>query len=71
MARLEIKPIFVTLSSVIILEPFRYVWNNLPSSLGEHISITLVLFALIAGFVVLALCLSWIMTVCWKLWKPN
>ncbi|HEV2272022.1 MAG TPA: hypothetical protein VGR92_21430 [Steroidobacteraceae bacterium] len=69
MAKLEIKPIFVTLSSVIILEPFRYVWNNLPSSLGEHIG--LVLSALIAGFVVIALCLSWIMTVCWKLWRPD
>lgn len=60
---------FAVLSSVIIVEPFRYVWNNLPSSLGEHIG--LVLFALIAGFAVTALILSWIMTVCWRLLKAT
>ncbi|HVI05794.1 MAG TPA: hypothetical protein VM711_06845 [Sphingomicrobium sp.] len=69
MAKLEIKPIFVALSSVIILEPFRYVWNNVPSSLAGHIG--LVLFALFAGFVVIAVGLAWIMTACWRLWKPG
>ena len=68
-AKIEIKPVFAPLSAIILLEPFRYVWNNLPSSLGGHIA--LVLSALFVGYLITALILTWIMTICWKLWKPS
>lgn len=69
MAKLEIKPVFVILSCAIIVQPFRYVWNNLPSSLAAHAG--LVVSALIAGFVIIGVVLAWVLTACWKLLKPN
>jgi hypothetical protein len=69
LAKRPIEPLFVVPSALIVLGPFRYVWNNLPRSAGEHVG--LVLFALIAGFVVIGVGLSWLMTACWRLWKSN
>jgi hypothetical protein len=67
LAKPQIEPLFAIPSSMIVLGPFRYVWNNLPRSAGGHV--TLVVFALIAGFVVIAVGLSWLMTACWRLWR--
>ena len=69
MAKLEIKPVFVILSCAIIVQPFRHVWNNFPSSLAGHAG--LVVFALIAGFVIIGVVLAWVLTACWKALKPN
>jgi hypothetical protein len=69
LAKPQIEPLFVIPSSMMVIPVFRYVWNNVPRSAGEHAA--LVLFALIAGFVVIDVGLTWMMTACWRMWRSN
>ena len=69
MAKPVIQPLWVFPASLIAFAPFRYVWNNLPRSAGEHV--TLILIAMVAGYFIIAMTLSWILTACWRLWKPD
>jgi hypothetical protein len=69
LAERTIKPAFVIPSSLIAIEPFRYVSNNPPRFVGQRV--WLALLAPLAVFFVIALGLSWAMTACWRRWKSN
>ena len=64
-----IQPIFVAPGSLIAIAPFRYVWNNPPSFVGH--SFWLAFLTPVIVFFVVALALSYLMTVCWRLWKSD
>jgi len=64
-----IKPIFVAPSSVIAILPFRYLWNNPPGFVGKNI--WLALLTPLTVYFMVSLGLSWLMTVCWRLWKSG
>ena len=69
LAKPLIHPIFVLPSSLIAIAPFRYLWNNPPSFVGKNV--WLAFFTPVIVFFVIALALSYLMTVCWRLWKSN
>jgi hypothetical protein len=64
-----IEPIFVAPSSLIALAPFRYLWNNPPGFVGR--SLWLALLTPLAAFFVVALGISYLMTLCWRRWKSG
>jgi hypothetical protein len=64
-----IQPIFVLPGSIIAVAPFRYVWNNPPSFVGGNV--WLALLTPVVVFFVVALGLSYLMTVGWRLWKSD
>jgi len=69
LAKQFIEPLFVAPSSVIAIWPFRYLWNNPPHFVGTNI--WLALLTPITVFFVVAFGLSYLMTLCWRLWKPD
>ena len=69
LAKPLIRPIFILPSSLIAIAPFRYLWNNPPSFVGGNV--WLAFLAPVIVYFVIALGLSYLMTVCWKLWKSN
>ena len=69
MAKRPIEPVFVALSSVIALAPFRYLWNNSPGFVGK--SFWLAFFTPVVVFFVVAIGLSYVMTVFWRRWKSG
>jgi hypothetical protein len=69
LAKPLIQPIFVLPSSLIAIAPFRHLWNNPPSFVGENV--WLAFFTPVIVFFVIALALSYLMTVCWRLWKSD
>jgi hypothetical protein len=64
-----IQPVFIFPSSLIALAPFRYLWNNPPSFVGK--SFLLAFLTPIMAAVVTAFASSYLMTVCWRLWKSD
>jgi hypothetical protein len=69
LAKPFIQPIFVPAASLIALAPFRYLWNNPPRFVGKNF--WLALFTPVVVYIVIALGLSYLMTVCWRLWKSD
>jgi hypothetical protein len=69
MAKPFIRPIFVLPSAVIAIAPFRYLWNNPPSFVGGKVWLAFITPVIV--YFVVTLGLSYLMTVCWKLWKSN
>jgi cytochrome c-type biogenesis protein CcmH/NrfG len=69
LAKPLIQPIFVLPSSLIAIAPFRYLWNHPPSFVGKNVGWAF--FMPVIVFFVIALALSYLMTVCWSLWKSN
>lgn len=69
MEKLFIQPIFVLPSSLIAIVPFRYVWNNPPSFVGQRV--WLAVFMAVVAFFIVDVVLSYAMTVCWGLWKSD
>jgi hypothetical protein len=69
LAKPFILPIFVAPSALIALAPFRYLWNNPPSFVGKSYWLA-ILTPVVVDFVV-TFALSYLMTVCWRLWKPD
>jgi hypothetical protein len=69
LAKPFLQPLFVAPSSVIAIAPFRYLWNNPPSFVGQNI--WLALLTPIAAFVIVAVSLTFLMSACWNRWKSN
>ena len=69
MAKPLIQPIFVVPSSLIAIAPFLYLWNNEPGFIGKNV--WLAFFTPVIVFFVIALALSYLMTVCWSLWRSD
>ena|GEM_PF-4820374 len=69
MAKPSMLPLCVFLGSLIAIAPFRYVWNNPPSFVGQ--SFWLAFLTPVLVFVVVAVGVSCLMGLCWSLWKSD
>jgi hypothetical protein len=69
LAKPFIHPVFILPSSLIALGPFRYLWNNPPSFVGK--SFWLAFFTPVVVSIVIAFASSYLMTLCWRLWKSD
>lgn len=69
LAKPLILPIFVAPSALIALAPFRYLWNNPPSFVGK--SFWLAFLTPVTVDFVVTFALSYLMTVCWRLWRSD
>lgn len=69
MAKRRIEPFLIFPCSMIALVPFRYLWNNPPSFVGQNL--WLALLTPITAFVVVDLGLWYVAMLCWRRWKSS
>jgi hypothetical protein len=62
-------PYFVFPSALIAIWPFRYLWNNPPQFVGNHVWLAIVTALVVYFAVVIAL--TSLMTICWVWWQSN
>jgi hypothetical protein len=62
-------PYFGGASGLIAFWPFRYLWNNPPRFVGNHV--WLAIFTAITVYFVLTIALMCLMTLCWGRWGPK
>jgi hypothetical protein len=69
LAKPIIEPVFAAPSSLIAIAPFLYLWNNPPSFIRNNFWLAFIVPVVV--FFIIALGLSYLITVCWRLWKSN